>query len=128
MTDSLAHYSFNIKNKILYVSIAGVFTLKDAQEYDEELKQNAAKFNEKWCLIADVNKLQASPLEAVNYVESLTLWLVHNDCIAIINVHNNHNPIVDYQLNIASGYHKVFRAKTISEAVNLANSLLSPQT
>ena len=118
----MAAGSFEIRSEqnIVYVVLDGVFSLNDVKLYEKALQKHVFQFHpEIWLLVADVNLLQPSPMEAVKYTENITNWILENGCQGIINVHNLNESIVDFQLAIAAGGNKIINAKTAEEAEKL---------
>lgn len=121
---SRANYKIESQGKIVNVALAGVYSLSDVKSYEIALKKHVFQNQtDSWFLVADVNALEASAMDAVKYTENITNWILDNNCLAIINVHNINESIVDFQLAIAAGKNKIYSAKTEDEAIALVSAI-----
>jgi len=117
-------YTITSKGHVVYVVLEGVFDIDKVKSYEKALKQHVLAHQiGTWLLVADVNGLEASPMEAVKYTEQITNWILSNRCQGIINVHNLNESIIDFQLAIAAGDNKIFNAKTEQDVQGLISEL-----
>lgn len=118
-------YKIESKQNVVYVVLDGVFSLDNVKSYEKHLhKHIAANQQGSWFLIADVNLLQPSAMEAVKYTENITNWILKSGCEGIINIHDLNASIIDFQLAIAAGDNKVYNTKTQQQAQQLLTELV----
>lgn len=102
------------------VTLSGVYSLEDVKDYHQQLSSFVKRHCiGQWYLIADVNGLEPSPMDAIEYTQTITDWILANGCVSVVNVHSANKPILDYQLEIASAGHKLWDVQTLEQAHQL---------
>lgn len=123
---ALGDFKIEQEENLFIVTFKGQFNYEGVEAYGNAIKAKVNLLNQKpWVFIGDINELDISTMDAVDYVQELVQWMNNHGCVCMVNVAKHLSNALDHQVQIAKGEGAVYEAQTLKQARKICDQALA---